>query len=42
MSNAFRAAGTTDSARVYRQYVETAWENADPEVKRLLESPPED
>ncbi len=41
MSNAFRAAGMTDSARVYRQYVEIAWKNADPEVKRLLASPPE-
>lgn len=36
MSNAFRAAGMADSARVYRQYVARAWAHADPEVKRLM------
>jgi hypothetical protein len=36
MSNAFRAAGMTDSARVYREYVRRAWAHADPEVRRLL------
>ena len=36
MSNAFRAAGMADSARVYGDYVQRAWEHADPEVKRLL------
>ncbi|HEY8310842.1 MAG TPA: tetratricopeptide repeat protein, partial [Gemmatimonadaceae bacterium] len=36
MSNAFSAAGVSDSARVYRAYVSRAWKNADPEVKRLL------
>lgn len=36
MSNAFRAAGMADSARVYGEYVARAWKNADPEVKRLM------
>ena len=40
MSNAFHAAGMLDSARLYRAYVEKAWVNADPEVKRLLLEPP--
>jgi DNA-binding SARP family transcriptional activator/TolB-like protein len=36
MSKAFRAAGMTDSARVYGAYVKRAWAHADPEVKRQL------
>lgn len=36
MSNAFRDAGMPDSARVYGEYVRSAWSHADPEVKRLL------
>jgi DNA-binding SARP family transcriptional activator/tetratricopeptide (TPR) repeat protein len=36
MSNAFRAAGMLDSARVYGEYVTRAWAHADPEVKRLV------
>lgn len=39
MSNAFAAAGMADSARVYRGYVERAWAQADPEVKRLMTEP---
>jgi predicted Zn-dependent protease len=40
MSNAFRAAGMADSARVYGEYVARAWAHADPEVKRLVEKLP--
>ena len=35
MSVAFKAAQRSDSASVYRSYVETAWKNGDPEVRRL-------
>ena len=33
MANAFNAAGEADSARVYRERVERAWKNADPEFR---------
>jgi DNA-binding SARP family transcriptional activator/Flp pilus assembly protein TadD/TolB-like protein len=36
MAQAFRKAGERDSAAVYERYVRTAWQNADPDVKRLL------
>ena len=36
MSRAFEAAGQPDSARVYREYHERAWKDADPEVRRHL------
>lgn len=36
MSKSFEAAGLSDSARVYSAYVEGAWKNADPEVRRQV------
>ncbi len=36
MSLAFAAAGESDSARVYREYHERAWKDADPEARRQL------
>jgi DNA-binding SARP family transcriptional activator/TolB-like protein len=39
MSRAFAASGQTDSARVYAGYVERAWRDAEPEVRKLLAMP---
>jgi hypothetical protein len=39
MSRAFAASGEADSARVYAGYVERAWRDAEPEVRRLLTMP---
>lgn len=36
MAQAFRAAGESDSAAVYADYVRAAWRDADPEVRELL------
>lgn len=36
----FAQAGEPDSARVYADYVRSAWRNADPEIRRLLERLP--
>jgi DNA-binding SARP family transcriptional activator/TolB-like protein len=41
MAQAFRKAGEGDSAAVYERYVRTAWQNADPDVKRLLAALPQ-
>jgi DNA-binding SARP family transcriptional activator/TolB-like protein len=41
MAQAFRKAGEGDSAAVYERYVRTAWQNADPDVKRLLADLPQ-
>ena len=40
MAQAFRKIGEPDSALVYEGYVRRAWQNADPEMKRLLASLP--
>jgi hypothetical protein len=40
MARLFVAAGVPDSARVYAGYVRTAWRDADPELKRLLQDLP--
>ena len=34
MAQLFESSGQTDSARVYRSYVDRAWRDADPEVRR--------
>ncbi|HEX5438408.1 MAG TPA: hypothetical protein VFW98_14735, partial [Gemmatimonadaceae bacterium] len=36
MALSFERAGLPDSARVYAGYVRSAWQDADPEVKRML------
>ena len=42
MAQAFAQAGERDSARTYAAYVRSAWREADPEIRRLLERlPPE-
>jgi DNA-binding SARP family transcriptional activator/TolB-like protein/Tfp pilus assembly protein PilF len=38
MARAYRKAGQADSANVYEAYVRRAWRDADPEVRRLLDS----
>ena len=40
MSVAFAQAGEADSARIYAARVQQAWRNADPEVLRMLPTPP--
>jgi hypothetical protein len=40
MARAFSEAGNRDSARVYAGYVRSAWRDADPEVRRLIEQLP--
>jgi len=36
MAVSFQAAGQTDSAAVYRGYLERAWRQADPAIRRQL------
>ena len=41
MARAFAQAGERDSARVYGDYVRSAWRDADPEIRQLLASLPQ-
>jgi tetratricopeptide (TPR) repeat protein len=38
MARAFTESGEADSARVYTEYVDRAWRNADPEFRRVSSS----